>query len=67
MYLQLNSEERSCNNCWRGEAINITYPECMFVALGGRLEMRIRRVVICGLSGSKSTFSQKWQDFRAHY
>jgi hypothetical protein len=32
--------------------MNITYSECVFVALGTQREMRLRRIVICGLPGS---------------
>ena len=36
--------------------INITYSGCVFVALIIQHAMRMRRIVICGLSGSKIFF-----------
>ena len=55
------------NRCCSGKAIIITHSECMFVALDIQRAMRMRHIVICGLSGSKvffSTFSHKRHDFR---
>jgi hypothetical protein len=34
MYVQLKTEERSCNHCCSRQAISITYCEFVFVALG---------------------------------
>jgi len=34
MHVSRNSEVRSCNHCYSGKAISITYSECVFVALG---------------------------------
>jgi hypothetical protein len=33
MYIQHNTEARSRNHCCRGQAVSITYSECVFVAL----------------------------------
>jgi hypothetical protein len=44
-----------------GKQLNITHSEYVFVVLGTQLAMRMRRIVICGLSGSKhySALSKK--------
>jgi hypothetical protein len=34
VYVQRNSEARSCNHSCSGKAIIVTYSECVFVALG---------------------------------
>jgi len=52
MYLQLNTEGSSCNNCSSGKVICITYSDSVFVALGIQHAMRMRHIVFCGLSGS---------------
>ena len=52
MYVKCNVEGRSCNNSCSGRAISVTYCEYGFVALGIQHAKRMRRVVICGLSGS---------------
>jgi hypothetical protein len=51
MYVERNIEGRLRNHCWSGEAISITYSECAFLALGIQPAMRMRHIVICGLSG----------------
>ena len=39
---------RSCNHCYSGEAISITYSECVFVALGIQHSMRMRPITLSG-------------------
>ena len=51
----VNTEARACTICCGG-TISITYCECVFLALGVRHEMRMRHIVICGLSSSKKNF-----------
>ena len=51
MYVQHNTEARSCNHCCSGKEISITYSECVFIALGIQHVMRTRYIVVCGLSG----------------
>ena len=41
----------SGNHYCSGKAINITYSECVLVALVIQHAMRMRHIVICGLSG----------------
>jgi hypothetical protein len=56
-----------CNHCYSGKAINITYSESVFVALGIQYATRMRHIVICGLVRIYkvfSTLSHKRRDFR---
>ena len=50
MYEQCNIEVRSCNHCCSGKAINITYSECVSVALVIQHAKCICHIVISGLS-----------------
>jgi len=49
LYVYRNIEACLCKYCCSGKAINITYFECVFVALGTQHAMRVRHIVICGL------------------
>jgi hypothetical protein len=39
------------------KSINVTYSDCVFVALDNQQVMRMRHIVICGLSSSAIFFS----------
>jgi hypothetical protein len=45
MHVKRNIQVRSCNYCCSGKEINITYLECMSVALGTEHAMRMRHVI----------------------
>jgi hypothetical protein len=45
-----NSEARSCNHCCRGRAINITYSECLSVALAVQHAQRMRRIILSSVN-----------------
>jgi len=56
MYVQRNIEARSCNQCRREIANNITYSECVLVALFMQHVTRTRHINLRGLSGSTIFF-----------
>jgi len=67
MYVYPNIEARSCNHFSSGEAVRVTQPVFMFVALGMQHAMRMRHFVTCGLPRPYnifSTLSHKRHDFR---
>ena len=66
MYVQRNIETRLYNHCCSVKAIIITKSECVFVALVIQHAMRMRHIVICGLSGCTvfSVLSHTRHDFQ---
>jgi len=51
MCVYRNIEVRSCNRCYSGIAVSVTYCECVFVALGAQHAMGTRHIVIYSLPG----------------
>ena len=45
MYVKRKIEVRLCNCCCSGNAVGITYSECVFVALVTKLAMRVRHIL----------------------
>jgi hypothetical protein len=56
MYVKRKIEMRSCSHCCSGKVMNITWYVCVFIALGSQQAMRMRQIVICGMSGSTAFF-----------
>ena len=56
MYVQRITEERSCDNCYSGKAISITYSKCVYVTLGIQHAIRMHHIAICDLSGCTTFF-----------
>jgi len=56
MYYKRNTEARSRNHCCSGKAISIAQSEFVTIALGTQYAMRMRDIVICGLSCSTIFF-----------
>jgi hypothetical protein len=56
VYKTYDIERRSCNHCYSGKAICITYSECVFLAFVTEHVMRMRHTVICCLPGSTLFF-----------
>ena len=50
-YVSRNIKARSFNHCYGGNAIIITCSECVFVDLGIQHAMRVRHIIMRGLSG----------------
>ena len=47
MYVESNIQARSCNYCFSGRTMSITYCKYVFVALGIQYVMRMRHTVMC--------------------
>ena len=56
MYVQRKIKARSRNYSCREKSLNITYYECVSVALVSQYLKCIRHIVICDLSGSTTFF-----------
>jgi hypothetical protein len=46
MYIEINTEKRSCNHCCSGRTISITYSECVFLASVIQHPERMRHIVL---------------------
>jgi hypothetical protein len=56
MYYNERMRHVHVKHCCRGKAIGITYSEYVFIASGVQHAMRMRHIVIYGLSGSTIFF-----------
>ena len=63
-----NNELRSRNQYCRGKAVSITYSGCVFVALGIKRAMRMRRIILASVTCLPvqyfSTLYHKGHEFR---
>jgi len=57
MRVYRNIEAHSCNNCCSGKAIIIIYSKCVSAALGIQDVMRMRHIVICGVTTLHNFFT----------
>jgi hypothetical protein len=67
MYVYRNIEALSLNHICRGEAISITYCECVFVALVIQHAKRMRRILLSFVAGQSLkgfSTSHKWHNVR---
>jgi hypothetical protein len=51
MYCKRKTEARSRNYFWGGKAISVAHSEFVAIDLGTEHAMRMRDIVICGVSG----------------
>jgi hypothetical protein len=56
MYVQRNTEARTCNHCCSGKGRSTAYSESVFVALSTQHAMGMRDIVVCGCYGSTAFF-----------